>query len=198
MKKTVAVILLHFFFMVFIISISLAASTAYRETISHPYPLPLTNSTPTVSVGETAPDFSLPSISGARVTLSQFRGSKNVVLSFVPAAWTPICSDQWPGYGIIQDIFIQNNATLIGISVDNIPTLHAWTKQMGSIWFLVCADFYPHGKVAGEYGVLRPDGMAERAIFVIDKEGRMRFARVYDINTRPPLEDIVAVLQAIR
>lgn len=151
-----------------------------------------------VKEGEKAPDFSLRSIKGATISLQQFKGTHNVVISFVPAAWTPICSDQWPGYNIVEDVFDANNATLIGISVDNIPTLFSWTSQMGELWFHVCSDFYPHGEVAGNYGVLRSDGTAERAIFVVDKEGIVQFAKVYDIGIRPPLEDIVKALESLR
>ena len=88
------------------------------------------------------------SITGQKVTVSQYRGKKNVVISFVPAAWTPVCSDQWPGYNIVKDLFDKNDAVLLGITVDNIPTLYAWTNQMGKLWFPVLSDFYPHGKVA--------------------------------------------------
>ena len=63
------------------------------------------------------PDFTLPAISGETVSLTDFAG-KNLVLSFIPAAWTPVCSDQWPGYNIIEDIFAEYNAALVGISVE--------------------------------------------------------------------------------
>ena len=75
-----------------------------------------------VHVGQKAPDFTLPSIDGGTVSLSDYQGSRNVVISFVPAAWTPICSDQWPGYNIAQKTFESRNAVLIGITADNIPT----------------------------------------------------------------------------
>jgi peroxiredoxin (alkyl hydroperoxide reductase subunit C) len=148
-----------------------------------------------VKVGDRAPDFTLPAVRGAEVRLSQFRGKKNVVISFVPAAWTPVCSDQWPGYNIAKEFFDQNDAVLLGITVDNIPTLYAWTKQMcmggGSLWFPVLSDFYPHGAVADEFGVLRSDGVAERSLFIIDKKGVIRFIDVHDINKRPRLEVLV-------
>lgn len=151
-----------------------------------------------VKVGNRAPDFTLPSISGNKVSLSQYRGKKNVVLSFVPAAWTPVCSDQWPGYNIAKDIFDQHEAILLGITVDNLPTLFAWTNQMGKLWFPVLSDFWPHGKVAKRYGVLRSDGTAERALFVIDKKGIIRYISVNDINKRPPLEDLVNALEKLK
>jgi peroxiredoxin (alkyl hydroperoxide reductase subunit C) len=129
--------------------------------------------------------------------LRQFEGRLNVVLSFVPAAWTPVCSDQWPGYNIAQEFFTANDAILLGITVDNIPTLYAWTKQMGHLWFPVLSDFWPHGRVADQYGILRSDGVTERALFIIDKKGILRFAHVEDINKRPGLEKLVLELEKI-
>lgn len=150
-----------------------------------------------VKVGDPAPDFTLPSISGQPVTLSQFRGRKNVVISFVPAAWTPVCSDQWPGYNLVQNLFEENEAILLGITVDNIPTLFAWTQQMGDLWFPVLSDFWPHGAVAQRYGVLRSDGVSERALFVVDKAGILRAIHVADINVRPDLEWCVIELEKL-
>ena len=154
-----------------------------------------------VKVGDLAPDFTLPAVRGGKVTLSQYRGKKNVVISFVPAAWTPVCSDQWPGYNIAQEFFDQNDAILLGITVDNIPTLFAWTNQMcmggGKLWFPVLSDFYPHGSVAEKYGILRSDGVAERALFVIDKKGIIRYIDVHDINERPRLEVLVGEMEKL-
>lgn len=161
---------------------------AFKDNIYNPGHLKPIDSTLKVAVGEPAPDFTLPAVYGQPVTLSQYRGRKNVVLSFVPAAWTPVCSGQWPGYNIVQDLFEENDAILLGITVDNIPTLYAWTRQMGDLWFPVLSDFWPHGAAADRYGVLRSDGMAERALFVIDKAGILRAINVSDINVRPDLE----------
>jgi peroxiredoxin (alkyl hydroperoxide reductase subunit C) len=163
-------------------------SEAFKDNIYNPGALKSVDSRLKVKVGDVAPDFTLPSVSGRQITLSQFRGKKNVVISFVPAAWTPVCSDQWPGYNIANDLFDQNDAILLGITVDNIPTLYAWTKQMGRLWFPVLSDFWPHGAVAEKYGVLRSDGVSERALFVIDKKGIIRAIKVSDINVRPDLE----------
>ena len=138
-----------------------------------------------VKTGQPAPDFTLPSVSGKNITLSQYRGKKNVVLSFVPAAWTPVCSNQWPGYNLQQSMFEKDDAVLLGISVDNIPTLYAWTRRMGHLWFEVLSDFWPHGAVTRQYGLLRSDGMADRALIFIDKQGIIRTTLVTDINKLP-------------
>ncbi|MGD9252085.1 MAG: peroxiredoxin [Desulfobacterales bacterium] len=172
-------------------------SEAFKEDVYNPGKLKATDSTLKVKVGDPAPDFSLPSVAGGTVSLSDYRGKKHVVLSFVPAAWTPVCSDQWPGYNIVKDLFDENEAVLLGITVDNIPTLYAWTNQMGELWFPVLSDFWPHGAVADRYGVLRSDGVSERALFVIDKEGILRAIHVADINVRPNLEWCAIELEKI-
>jgi peroxiredoxin (alkyl hydroperoxide reductase subunit C) len=162
-----------------------------------PGPLKPVDSELTVEVGDPAPPFSLPSLNGETVSLEQYRGRRNVILSFVPAAWTPVCSDQWPGYNIARGLFEQYDAIVLGITVDNLPTLFAWTRQMGDLWFPVLSDFWPHGETAKRYGVLRSDGTAERALFIIDKAGMIRFIHVSDINRRPDLGAIVDALKAI-
>jgi peroxiredoxin (alkyl hydroperoxide reductase subunit C) len=175
-----------------------ARSEAFKDNIYNPGNLKPTDSQIKVKVGDPAPDFTLPAISGEQVTLSRYEGEKNVVLSFVPAAWTPVCSDQWPGYNVVKGmIFDQYDAVLIGITVDNIPTLYAWTNQMGDLWFPVVSDFWPHGAVADSYGLLRSDGTAERALIVIDKKGIIRYIDVHNINDRPKLEDLVKELEKI-
>ncbi len=165
--------------------------------IFNPGTLKATDSQLKTKVGDVAPQFTLPSVSGGKVSLSEFRGKKNVVLSFVPAAWTPVCSQQWPGYNIAKEYFEKNQAVVLGISVDNAPTLFAWTKEMGGVWFPVLSDFSPHGAVAQSYGVLRGDGTAERALFVIDKQGIIRYIEIHDINTVPRLEELIGQLAKI-
>jgi peroxiredoxin (alkyl hydroperoxide reductase subunit C) len=173
-------------------------SDAYKNNVYQTGNLKPKDSVLKVKVGSKAPDFTLKAVSGEKVSLKQFRGKKNVVISFVPAAWTPVCSDQWPGYNIVKDIFDQHDAILLGITVDNIPTLFSWTNQMGNLWFPVLSDFWPHGKVAASYGVLRSDGTSERALFIIDEKGIIRYIDVHDINKRPPFEDIVRELEKLK
>jgi peroxiredoxin len=173
-------------------------SDAYKDNVYNPGSLKPMDSVLKVKVGDAAPDFALRSISGERVSLRDYRGKKNVVLSFVPAAWTPVCSDQWPGYNIVKDIFEQNDAVMLGITVDNIPTLFSWTNQMGHLWFPVLSDFYPHGETASRFGVLRSDGVSERALFIIDKKGIIRYIDVHDINKRPPLDVLVQELEKLQ
>jgi len=156
-----------------------------------------------VRPGQSAPDFTLPAVlvgQGGRrsVRLSDYRGRQNVVLSFVPAAFTPVCSDQWPGYNLARELFEEYDAVVLGISTDNLPSLYAWTVEMRGLWFPVLSDFWPHGAVASAYGVLRSSGTAERAIVVIDKKGVVRFAKSFDINTRPDLGIIMGELNKLK
>ncbi|PKN10574.1 MAG: peroxiredoxin [Deltaproteobacteria bacterium HGW-Deltaproteobacteria-7] len=190
--------LVTIFLVVSFASNAFALSDAYKGNIYQVGKLKPVDSILKVKVGQLAPDFTLKAVSGREVSLKDYIGKKNVVLSFVPAAWTPVCSDQWPGYNIVQELFEENNAVLLGITVDNIPTLYSWTNQMGRLWFDVLSDFWPHGAVASRYGILRSDGTAERAIIIIDKKGIIRYIDVHDINERPPLESIIRQLEKLQ
>ena len=156
----------------------------------------------TLKVGDDAPGFSLPSLGGLNISPREYLWKKNVVISFIPAAWSPVCSRQWPEYNKAKEMFEKNNAVLFGISVDNGPALFSWAKNMcgvdGSLWFTVLSDFSPHGGVAKQYGVLRSDGFAERALFVIDKHGVIRFIDIHDINKKPPLKELQTALEDLQ
>ncbi|WP_244148970.1 peroxiredoxin [Desulfonatronum thioautotrophicum] len=184
--------------MVFLAGAAFASpSQDFAGQVYQPQHLTPIDSELNVRVGDQAPDFTLPATQGETITLSDFQGQKNVMLSFVPAAWTPVCSDQWPGYNILQDIFDAHETIILGITVDNIPTLHSWIAAMGGLWFPVLSDFWPHGHTAEVYGLLRSDGTTERALIFVDKQGVIRFTHVEDINIRPPLEIVMEGLQAL-
>ena len=86
---------------------------------------------------------------------------------------------------------------VLGLSVDSKPCLVAWAESLGGITYPLLSDFYPHGMVAVKYGVLQDDGRSERAIFVIDKEGIIRYVDVHDIDEQPDNNVLIKVLQAI-
>jgi len=197
-NHTYGLISFLFLFVLFLsFSPAFGASEQFKGKIFDPGMLKPVDSKTSLKAGVKAPDFSLPSLSGNIVTLNEFKGKKIVVLSFVPAAWTPVCSDQWPGYNLLKEIFDRHNTILLGITVDNIPTLYAWTREMGTLWFPVLSDFWPHGAVAKKYGILRSNGVAERALFVIDKKGIIRYIDVHDINTRPNLELLLKEIEKL-
>jgi peroxiredoxin len=200
-NKSIALLVLGIILVVGGAAAAYGQSAGFSDNIYPVGKLKPTDSATTLKVGDVAPDFTLPAVDGGRISLSQYVGKQNVVISFVPAAWTPVCSDQWPGYNISKSLFDKHNAILLGITVDNIPTLYSWTRQMCApnekIWFPVLSDFYPHGAVAAKYGVLRSDGVAERALFVINKKGVITYIDVHDINQRPLLEDLAKALEAV-
>jgi len=198
MKMTIRAAFLGLVFAVLAGTAAHAASDALKGMVYDTGPLKATDSKLKVRVGEQAPDFTLKSVSGKMVSLSEYKGKSNVVISFIPAAWTAVCSDQWPGYALAQDVFRKNEAVVLGISTDNVPSLYAWTSQMNGVWFPVLSDFWPHGDVARKYGVLRSDGTADRTILIVDKKGRVRYIGLHSINARPPLEEVIQELERIR
>ena len=148
-------------------------------------------------VGETAPDFTLKDQDGKEVKLSDFRGKKNVLLAFFPLAFTPVCSCQIPQYRDDIRKFEDVNTQVLAVSVDSVPAHKAWTDQMGGITYPVLADFYPHGDVAKKYGVLREQGFSERALFVIDKQGIVRFSQVHELKMQPDNNVVLAELKKL-
>jgi glutaredoxin len=85
-------------------------------------------------------------------------------------------------------------AQVLGISVDSVPCLVAWAKSLGGITYPLLSDFFPHGEVAQRYGVLREDGRSERALFIVDKQGIVRYVDVHDIDDQPDNEELFRVL----
>ncbi len=86
---------------------------------------------------------------------------------------------------------------MLGISVDHVPCLKAWAESLGGISFPLLSDFWPHGAVAEKYGVLRDDGKSERALFVVDKAGIVRYVDIHDIDDQPDNEEVFKVLRQL-
>ena len=150
-----------------------------------------------LNVGDEAPDFELRSHRGGTVKLSDFRGTRRVVVAFHPLAFTPVCAAQMCGYESDLGRFEAADAAVLGISIDAQPAKAAWAQTLGPISFDLLSDFYPHGDVARKYGVFREkDGISERAIFVVDKAGKIAWARVYDIPQQPDNADLFAALKS--
>jgi peroxiredoxin len=148
--------------------------------------------------GDEAPDFQLPSHRGGSVRLADFRGKKNVVLAFHPLAFTPVCAAQMAAYESDLRRLEQRDAVVLGISIDPQPAKAAWAKSLGSISFDLLSDFHPHGAVAQKYGVFRyGDGISERAVFVVDKEGRIAWAKTYAIPEQPDNEECLSALSGL-
>ena len=148
--------------------------------------------------GDEAPDFELRSHRGGVVRLSQFRGRKNVVIAFHPLAFTPVCATQMCSYEAGGVRFDRADTVVLGVSIDAQPAKTAWASTLGPISFDLLSDFHPHGEVAQKYGVYRPaDGISERAVFVVDKQGRIAWSKVYDIPQQPDNEELFKELDLL-
>ena len=146
--------------------------------------------------GSIAPDFSLPSTPDQRVALREFRGQP-VILAFYPADWSPVCGDQMGLYNEILPEFKRLGAELLGISVDG-AWCHAAFSRDRRLHFPLLADFEPKGGVARLYNVYRQaEGISERALFVIDAEGVIRWSHVSPVGINPGAEGIIAALEEL-
>jgi mycoredoxin-dependent peroxiredoxin len=127
-----------------------------------------------LKVGDTAPDFTLPSTTGKPVKLSDFRGQKNVILAFYPAAFTGGCTKEMTSYGANLQQFEGMDTVVFGVSTDNVPSQRVFAEQTGAK-FAMLSDFLDRN-VSKTYGVLMPErGLSNRATFVIDKEGKIAY-----------------------
>jgi peroxiredoxin len=151
----------------------------------------------TLKIGDEAPDFELRSHRGGTVRLSDYRGKKNVVVAFHPLAFTPVCATQMAGYQAEQPAFDAADTVVLGLSIDPQPAKSAWARTLGTITFDLLSDFYPHGEVARQYGVFREgDGISERAIFLVDKQGRVAWMKTYAIPEHPATEELLSAIAA--
>lgn len=149
--------------------------------------------------GDSAPDFELRSHRGGTVKLSDFRAKKNVVVAFHPLAFTPVCATQMSSYEKDIHRFDAADTAVLGLSIDAQPSKSAWAKELGVSSFDLLSDNYPYGDVAKKYGVFREkDGISDRAVFVIDKQGTVRWSRVYDIPQHPSNEDVFSALAELK
>lgn len=148
-------------------------------------------------VGDPAPDFTLMTHNEGELNLAWYQGRKHVILAFYPGDWTPVCSVQIPGYVAIADFFEDHDCQLFGLSVDS-PACHkAWAKSLGGLSFPLMSDFYPHGEVSRLYGILNPKGYSERAVFLIDKSGMIRYIQKVDPAEMPDNEALKKAVLAL-
>jgi mycoredoxin-dependent peroxiredoxin len=139
-----------------------------------------------IDVGQEAPDFTLKAGDGSEVTLSSFRGQKNVVLLFYPLAFSGVCTTQLTAVGTSYDRYAEGNAQVIAISVDSFFVQGAFQEKVGANDAIFVGDFEPKGEVARRYGVYMDIGWSTRAAFVIDKSGIVQHADVLAVPTDLP------------
>jgi peroxiredoxin len=146
--------------------------------------------------GTAAPDFKLHTTPDQAVALSEFRGAP-VILAFYPADWSPVCGDQMTLYNEVLSEFRRYKAELIGISVDGV-WCHTAYAQTNKLHFPLMADFEPKGAVARSYGVYNQSaGVCERALFVIDAAGIIRWSYVSPMGVNPGADGILSALEAL-
>ena len=147
-------------------------------------------------VGDIAPDFTLKDQNERDVTLSDFRGKKKVVLSFHPLAWTSVCKDQMQDLEKHREDFDRLDSVALGLSVDSVPCKRAWAEAIGVEETPLLADFWPHGGVAGAYGIFREkNGFSERTVFIVEREGVIQFRKIYPIREVPDIGEILEALE---
>ncbi|WP_347156830.1 redoxin domain-containing protein [Pontibacter chitinilyticus] len=143
--------------------------------------------------GTIAPDFELNATPDQKLKLSDLKG-KRVILAFYPADWSPVCGDQMSLYNETLKFFEKHNAQMVGLSVDS-KWCHNAFKENRNIHFPLLADFEPKGKVAQEYGVYNAEkGVSQRALFVLDEEGRIQWSYLSPESINPGADGILDAL----
>ena len=151
-----------------------------------------------ITVGQAAPDFTLKDQSQKDVKLSDFAGKKNVVLVFYPLDWSPTCTNEHVCFVNDMKSFEQLDAEVLGVSVDSTWSHKAYADKMG-IHYSLLADFNPRGAMAEKYGVYLADkGITGRAIFIINKQGKVAWIKNYDIPVVPDVKEVAAALQQVK
>jgi peroxiredoxin len=149
-----------------------------------------------IKVGDKLPDFTLKDHHGKELRITELKGRK-VLLSFHPLAWTGVCTKQMKSLEQSTEQFTRMNTVALGISVDAVPSKHAWAKhELHLTQTRLLSDFWPHGGVAQKLGMFRDDdGFAERANIIVDEEQRVVFVKVYDIPQLPDINEIIKFLE---
>ena len=146
--------------------------------------------------GITAPDFTLRTTPNQSISLNQYRGNP-VILVFYPADFSPVCGDEMTLFYDLFPDFERLNAEVMGISVDGVWCHLAFSKEK-NLKIPLLADFEPKGEVAKKYGVYRKkDGIAERALFLLDKDGIIRYSYVSPIGVNPGADGVLKALESI-
>jgi len=148
-----------------------------------------------IRVGEKIPEFTMKDQDNKDFSSKELQG-KRILLSFHPLAWTPICASQMKALEENMETFSRLNTVPLGISVDQPFCKGAWAKDLGIENVRLLADFWPHGDLAKKLGIFRgKNGFSERANFIVGEEGKVVFARVYEIKEIPDIDEILEFLK---
>lgn len=149
-----------------------------------------------IEVGATAPDFNVKDNKNQNISLSAYRGKK-VLLSWHPLAWTPVCTDQMRALETNWQNFQNLNTIPLGFSVDPQPSKEIWAKALLLENLSLPSDFWPHGKVAKDYGIFNETkGVSERANIIIDENGKIKWVKVYPSGQLPDINEVLQSLSS--
>lgn len=147
--------------------------------------------------GDKAPDFTLPVTADQKVALADFRGTP-LVMVFYPADWSPVCSDELAIFNELLPEFKRRHTQVVGVSVDGAWCHSAFSKHR-KLHFPLLADFEPKGNVARAFGVYRQgEGITERALFVLDEEGVIRWSHVSPVGVNPGAAGVLDALDSMQ
>lgn len=150
-----------------------------------------------IEIGATAPDFTLDDIFEQGIKLSTYKGKK-VLLSWHPIAWTGVCTDQMRALEVNFDRFTKLNTVPFGLSVDPSACKKAWAAVLSIRNVSLLCDFWPHGKVAQDYGIFIDDfGMSQRANIIIDEQGVVKWVKVYALSELPDINEVFDILSKL-
>jgi mycoredoxin-dependent peroxiredoxin len=150
------------------------------------------------TIGAAAPEFSLKDQDQKEVKLSDYKGKKKVVLVFYPLDWSPVCTKEHACFVNDMKQFEQLDAQVLGLSVDSVWSHKAYADKMG-IHYPLLADFHPRGAVAAKYGAYLEDkGITGRAIYIIDRDGKLAWQKNYDIPVVPDIGEVSRALAAVK
>lgn len=150
-----------------------------------------------IEIGTKAPDFALKDVFDKEVRLSDYIGKK-VLLSWHPLAWTGVCTDQMRSLEVNYDKFQELNTVAFGMSIDHAPSKKAWATVLAIKDTSLLCDFWPHGKVAQDYGIfMDKHGFSGRVNIIIDEKGVVQWVKVYPISTLPDINEVLDILSKI-
>lgn len=147
-----------------------------------------------IQIGTDAPDFTAKDNKKQDINLSTYKGKK-VLLSWHPLAWTPVCTDQMRALETNFQNFQNLNTVPLGFSVDPQPCKEVWATALQIKNVSLPSDFWPHGKIARDYGIFdEAKGISERANIIIDENGKVQWVKVYPSEQLPDINEVLQVL----
>ncbi|MDD1679702.1 MAG: redoxin domain-containing protein [Methanomicrobiales archaeon] len=150
-----------------------------------------------IQIGDSALNFSLKDQNDRTFDLLEHAG-KRILLSFHPLAWTGPCAGQMQSLEDTRPELESHNTLAVGLSVDSVPCKKAWADSLEIVHTRLLSDFWPHGKVAQQFGVFRDaNGFSERSNILIDEHQKVVFTKVYPIHSVPDIQEVISFLQTL-